>query len=553
MSKEESGKAKKSGDETSNALSARRQRLRSSLSTQAISLPTSSGAILPSSSPTLPTDVRAHIVDPALRAVESPSVIKMPEANDTQTLEILGHIDQALNSCASHLASLQKVATKQIDELRVIADTLQHPSAPEGGLNINTLMESLTAAIEPMKAIGELVPALDRLVSVSSLKEESTTRTKLNEQQLILSLAEQLAAGTIDASTFKAACQAIFPDYDLNGLLHQLSELLGEQQLSGELFQISFAALQSGGQQTLPPFNPADTSAAIPSWDYTEEQADGSSEMSETQSSFSEREAQLERALQEKEREFEEFKEQLDQRWQQLNGAYEELRVTLDNRETVLQSKEEELSEKIAELAARDSENKQLRAQMEELRDQTKEMVADLQKQLAQKHAEEKAMRTAKTKAAASQPGFFELFSTAQPQIESEQNETGIADNAINSTTVQPTNANIKPSNPQLTVANPNSFEHATGAPQVAQQAPTHQAPTPAPAHSGFASPTSSFVSSAGSYGSGVRAQVFEVIVRQALAGAHWREICAVPMQINNISPEEVELEVKRRQALLKK
>jgi len=56
-----------------------------------------------------------------------------------------------------------------------------------------------------------------------------------------------------------------------------------------------------------------------------------------------------------------------------------------------------------------------------------------------------------------------------------------------------------------------------------------------------------------GSYGSGVRAQVFEVIVRQALAGAPWQDICSGPMQVNNISPEEVEAEVKRRQALLKK
>jgi phosphoribosylaminoimidazole-succinocarboxamide synthase len=50
-----------------------------------------------------------------------------------------------------------------------------------------------------------------------------------------------------------------------------------------------------------------------------------------------------------------------------------------------------------------------------------------------------------------------------------------------------------------------------------------------------------------------VRAQVFEVIVRQALAGAPWREICAGPMQVNNISADEVEAEVTRRQALLKK
>ncbi|HEY9787363.1 MAG TPA: hypothetical protein V6D17_18380 [Candidatus Obscuribacterales bacterium] len=50
-----------------------------------------------------------------------------------------------------------------------------------------------------------------------------------------------------------------------------------------------------------------------------------------------------------------------------------------------------------------------------------------------------------------------------------------------------------------------------------------------------------------GSYGSGVRSQVFEVIVRQALAGAPWKEICAGPMQVNNIRAEEVEEEVRRR------
>ncbi len=49
------------------------------------------------------------------------------------------------------------------------------------------------------------------------------------------------------------------------------------------------------------------------------------------------------------------------------------------------------------------------------------------------------------------------------------------------------------------------------------------------------------------SFGEGVRAQVFEVIVRQAIAGAPWREICAGPMAVNNIKPEDVEMEVYRR------
>ena len=100
--------------------------------------------------------------------------------------------------------------------------------------------------------------------------------------------------------------------------------------------------------------------------------------------------------------------------------------------------------------------------------------------------------------------------------------------------------------------------------PQPAPQAPPQPAPQPMPqpvmpAPSTQAVPRQAQVTTPfagagpGSYGSGVRAQVFEVIVRQALAGAPWREICAGPMQVNNISPDEVEAEVKRRQALLGK
>lgn len=50
-----------------------------------------------------------------------------------------------------------------------------------------------------------------------------------------------------------------------------------------------------------------------------------------------------------------------------------------------------------------------------------------------------------------------------------------------------------------------------------------------------------------GSYGSGVRSQVFEVVVRQAMAGADYRTICDGPMRVNNITPEEIETEVAHR------
>ena len=47
--------------------------------------------------------------------------------------------------------------------------------------------------------------------------------------------------------------------------------------------------------------------------------------------------------------------------------------------------------------------------------------------------------------------------------------------------------------------------------------------------------------------GPGMRAQIVEVVVRQALAGVPWRQICAGTMQVNNIAPEEIEAEVRRR------
>lgn len=48
-------------------------------------------------------------------------------------------------------------------------------------------------------------------------------------------------------------------------------------------------------------------------------------------------------------------------------------------------------------------------------------------------------------------------------------------------------------------------------------------------------------------YGTGIRAQVFEVIVRQALAGAPWQLICQMPMEVNHITEEEIVKEVERR------
>ncbi len=51
--------------------------------------------------------------------------------------------------------------------------------------------------------------------------------------------------------------------------------------------------------------------------------------------------------------------------------------------------------------------------------------------------------------------------------------------------------------------------------------------------------------------GSLSRQQIFEVIVRIGLTGAKWRQLCEETMLANNISAEEVELEIERRQKYL--
>ena len=259
-----------------------------------------------------------------------------------QALELLSNIDHALSSCATHLASLQKVAGKQIDELKLIAETLQSHSFSEIGLNINTLMESFTAAIEPMKAIGELVPALDRLASASELKEYSVTQPELTEKQMVANLADQLVAGIIDPWIFKSAYQAIFPDDDFIALLHRLGELLGEQQLSGELFQAAYDALQltqSRGAMSTGLINQVDNSRIDQQYDQGLSEDINLGDQEEmvdqpmgTASSTTEKEEELSRQLLERE---EELSRQLLEREEELSRQ--------------LLEREEELSRQLSE------------------------------------------------------------------------------------------------------------------------------------------------------------------------------------------------------------
>ncbi len=113
------------------------------------------------------------------------------------------------------------------------------------------------------------------------------------------------------------------------------------------------------------------------------------------------------------------------------------------------------------------------------------------------------------------------------------------------------------PSAPPAPAAVPAPAQQASPSPQptsnAAQSPPPPQPPKERKA-SRATTPASGgsygFSSQSGSYGMGVRQQVFEVIVRQALNGAPWREICETPMKVNNITEEEVQAEIDRRMAL---
>lgn len=512
------------------------------------------------------------------------------------TVELINSIDQSLNACATNLAALQNLAGEQTDVLKGLSSTLQNQTLLEIGLNLNSLTESLTAALEPMKAIGELVPALDALVSALETKEQEQSE-KLSPDTLVTSLADQLSAGVIDPWTFKCAYMAVYPTDHPADLLHRLVELLGTQRLSGDLFRAAYEAVQAAE----PPPRTFTNSAPTAGGDYTRSISDEAIKAQldsleranrELQQRQDERERELNEILSQKEAELQMAQAQLNDKLEEINNRYADAADTIASREeefrAALESKDMDLIEKDAEL-------NMLRAQMEELRSQTEDMVKDLQKEMHKMKEEreqappQQQQESAKPNSPNSQ-GFFDPLPNQTPAARADIFEAAPAGNKPvfdanrggafgDSNFGQPSSENfgvdsggypaVQPQQPQQQYNQgapafqapqaQQAFQapqpqQAFQAPQQQQQAaPQPQQPRPPAPNTGGPTTQPFAGQQSGSYGMGVRQQVFEVIVRQALAGAPWREICAGPMQVNNISPDEVEAEVKRRQSLLNK
>ncbi|HEY9777385.1 MAG TPA: hypothetical protein V6C81_26720 [Planktothrix sp.] len=551
----------------------------------------------PPVAPPMVADLDKVIEQPVMQRVQeetTPKQAAAPIADSSiqvQAVEVLNNIDQAMGACAMNLSALQKIATEQTETLRSLAESMQNQSMFEMGLNLNNLMETLSAAVEPMKAVGELVPAIDSLVTTLETKEANKAlqpkESRPTPDSLVMSLADQLSAGAIDPWTFKHAYMAVFRDEHPADLLRRLVDLLGTQRLSGELFRQAYDAVQASDPpkegekertivqvvqdenlvrelEELKKHQAEMTRQKDELSKQMEELSKHNEELSkrpaeqvvtldsskldemgkfieELQKRQDAREAEFQTLLSGKDQELQEAQELLNSRWEEFNARYDELTETLHKRD-------EMIAEKEAEISRKDSENQQLKVQMEELRDSTKEMHTEMQKQLAAAAAKPKEEPR-------SGPGFFDP-SPAGAAPAANQAQPLFDPNPARQPLFQPAAQQAQPAPQQVAQPAPAAMAPPQPAQMVAAQQTAQQAAA-AQASSNQAIPrppqtTAPFLTG-GSYGSGVRAQVFEVIVRQALAGAPWKEICAGPMSVNNITPEEVEAEVKRRQALLGK
>ena len=524
-------------------------------------------------------------------------------AHQEQVIELLNTLDQQLGICSVNMAQISKAANEQLEIVRNLAETIQHQAFNEIGLSLNSLSESMSAALEPMQAVGELVPAIDNLIVTlesrnpvadivpaidklivtleSRNAEPPKTEAKLTPEELVHSLADQLSTGLIDPWTFKCAYMAVFPSEHPADLLRKLVDLLGAQRISGDFFRAAYDAVQAPD-----PPKPVYTLASANSGNEIVREVEvvrvvqDESVMAlleelrvqneEMRSRMDAKDADFAELLAAKDQEVQDTQEMLNSRWEEFSGQYEKLSELVQQRNDLIQAKEVELSHK-------DSEITQLKTQLDEMRDQTRDMVADLQRQLTStKAAADEAM--AKPPAPKQSTSFFEqpqptapaaplfteapkLFAEPQPQAQPlpqqqpQQQQQPLqqipAPNPVASGSHPVVDDPMQTQSPapvDLVNAAQQGTASGSGATTLNQAMPSQAIPRPQ-----VAAPTTPFSGATGSYGSGVRAQVFEVIVRQALAGAPWREICAGPMQVNNISADEVEAEVKRRQALLKK
>jgi hypothetical protein len=285
-----------------------------------------------------------------LHNIQNSLAISDRSANDP-VLDTLKNMDQAMGACAVSLSALQSTANQQTEALKNLSDLLQNQTFSELGLSLHDLIESLTAALEPMKAASEIVPAVDQLVQSmgAKIQNEPAQASKLTPDQLVMNLADQLSAGTIDPWTFKSAYMAVFPADHPADLLHRLVDLLGTARLSGNLFRAAYEAVQAPDPPRLASSatDSERTNAGANSDSLLQQLDELRKNQNDLENKMSSRETELNEMLVAKEQELQDAQKLLDSRWEEFNQRYGELSESLQKRDALIQEKDTELSRKM--------------------------------------------------------------------------------------------------------------------------------------------------------------------------------------------------------------
>ncbi len=531
------------------------------------------------------------------------------------TLAIIQNLDLGVDVCATNIAQIHHMIKEFIEtksnsnvnslgelgvNLTVLIDSL------------GAALEPLQAVGELVPAISELVSAID-----SKLDQEQYNQNKFTPDELITNLADQLSNGLIDPWTFKCAYTSIFPDDHPADLLHRLVELLGTQRLAGNLFRAAYDAVQSTGPvNNSGQFESMPNPKILKELDELKQANAKLTENLLLQEELLNEQLNIrDQELAEGSDELRIKFEDLNNKFSELNNSFNDQSSILVEKDSILQNKDYELSNKTmevnqlkaqieelkdqykdmitnlqSELSKSATESANLQHEIQNLKaNPTQSLQANIKpvktdNVVAQNNQPAKPLFKPENKAQTIEPGFFDanpvdedspsLFDSgpARPMFDKpvqtgllEQNNV-IAKQTVNQTpkitapVLNPNQPVVKESNPAFALNTPNPTVNPLVSPgaSTANQMPSLAQGNKASTYDfSYKKAGSTTVSGgglgSGNYGTGIRSQVFEVIVRQALEGQPWKETCVGPMTLNAISVEEVEAEVERRKRLLQK
>lgn len=534
---------------------------------------------------------------------------------DNETLSVLKNLDLGIDVCATNIAQIHHMLKDSLEsKISSNANSFSEIGVSLTVLieSLSAALEPLQAVGELVPAVSELVSAID-----AKLDQDGYNQVKLTPDELITNLAFQLSNGQIDPWTFKCAYMSIFPEDHPADLLHRLVELLGTQRLAGNLFRAAYDAVQSSGPGAGNDQYQYDSAVNAKLLKEIETLKLANTKLNESlvkqEELLNEQLNIRDQELLESSDEIRIKFEELNTRFSELNNSFISQSTVLAEKDSEIQNKTFELSTKNQEVNQLKAQIEELKEQYKDMITNLQQELSKSANESLSLKNEIKSLKSAGNQNASSdgqpnlatnpslakeqvnnsskplfkqdlkaqtiEPGFFD----ANPIEESEGSlfdsgpsrpifdkpvQTGLLEQ--NNIVTKPNNANNSQPKISQPVLNPQSGK--------GPQMQTNSINSSIPNNSALVNPaTSSLLNSGsktatydfsykkpgqpsmsgpigtGNYGTGIRSQVFEVIVRQALEGQPWRETCVGPMTLNAISVDEIEAEVDRRKKLLQK